>query len=90
MTHYVENDSLIAEIRIPGIKMERAEIKGGEQGFCVKAGKNRHLFESCFYLGLRVDPTSTKTELARGMLRMQIPLKKEDIRGWTIPLSMLS
>jgi len=90
MSHYIENDRIVAEIRLPGskIRMEDVELKGGDQGFCVKAKKNSRDIESCFYLGHRVDPATTKAELARGMVRLEIPLQKEDIHGWNIPLSI--
>ena len=84
--NYIENDNLIAEVKLPRVKKEDIRIEGGAEGFCVKAKLNKKRYESCYFLGHCVDPTLARVDFIKGTLRLRIPLKSEDIHAWPLRL----
>jgi len=86
LRNYVENGNLIAEVKLPRVKKEDIRIEGGEEGFCVKAKRNKKHYESCYFLGHCVDPTLARADFIKGTLRLRIPLKSEDIHAWPVRL----
>jgi len=85
--HDTKNDQLLlAEIELPGVKKEDTKLDVNEDGFCVRAKRDNYVYDSCFETAHRIEPDKTTANFQEGLLKLSMPIRSDAAHTRTIAI----
>jgi len=85
--HDEEDEHVIAEVGLPGIKKKDITLEAGDEGFCLKAKRDDVVYDSCYRFEDRIETKKIRADFDNGLLKLSVPIDRRQWQARRISLS---
>lgn len=83
---YLEDDKVILQVALPGVKKESIKMKALKDYFTLKAQQNDNLYTLDLDFGIKIEPKETKSTYEEGLLRVEFKRYNPLEHAYLVPI----